>query len=122
MSEVLTRVDEGEKQIAPPHTRFVRFCVACGRNDRFTLLRERHFSGGGLCGGLIVTLEYTLVNSEHERLRAAVVDAAIARRKAKLAEVGGAGDYIMTLHATMLAEHTAVDALIAFEAEHKIGD
>jgi len=58
------------------------------------------------------------IRAEHEHLRAAVVEAAIARRKAKLAEPSGG---IRLLHPTLLAEHTAVDALIAFEAEHKIG-
>jgi len=58
--------------------------------------------------------------AEHARLQAAVVEAAKRRRKAKLATPGHAGDYLMELHAAMVAEHSAVDALTAFEAEHKI--
>jgi len=57
------------------------------------------------------------VRAEWQRLKDAVVEAAIARRKAKLAEPNGG---IRLLHATLVAEHEAVDALIAFEAEHKM--
>jgi hypothetical protein len=61
------------------------------------------------------------IREQHQRLQLAVVEAAKARRKAKLADLNGAGDYIQLLHATMIAEHEAVDALIAFEAENQIG-
>ena len=60
----------------PPDNGFVRFCPKCGRNDRIGNLRERHFAGGELCPGEIVTLEYALVNSEHQRLKDAVAETA----------------------------------------------
>jgi hypothetical protein len=60
---------------------------------------------------------------EHERLRAAVVETAKAERNAAIAY-----DKRMILENwkrqvdTRTARDSAVDALIAFEAEHKIGD
>ena len=62
------------------------------------------------------------LKTEHARLKDAVVEASKRRRKAKTAAPADAGDYIRELHASMVAEHSAVDALIAFEAEHKIGE
>jgi hypothetical protein len=55
--------------------------------------------------------------SERSRLEAEVVKAAKRRRKAKLAKVQDAGDYLTELHAAMVAEHLAVDALLEFEAQ-----
>lgn len=62
------------------------------------------------------------VEVQHQRLRSAVVEAAVARRKVKLPKPNRASGYINRLHAAMVAEQEAVDALIAFEAEHKIGE
>lgn len=58
---------------------------------------------------------------EFYRLQSAVVSAAVARRRAKLAQPNGVGRYIQLLPATIIAEDAAVDALIEFEAQHKIG-
>ena len=60
----------------------------------------------------IARAEAYRVRSEHERLRSAVVDASINFRE-------------VYFRATATAEKNwldAVDALLAFEAEHKIGD
>lgn len=69
MPEVLT-------EHKPPDTGTVKFCAGCGRNDRFTVLRERHFAGGEICTGEIVTLEYALVDPERARLERLVIKAA----------------------------------------------
>jgi len=74
------------------------------------------------CGGNHSSAEHGNVKAQHARLKDAVVEAAKRRRKAKLAKPGEAGDYVTELHAAMVAEHSAVDALIAFEEEHQIGE
>jgi hypothetical protein len=64
--------------------------------------------------------------AKHERLRAAVVRAVIEeRRLERLADEGRntivRTDALIAAHQATEAKRIAVDALIAFEAEHKIG-
>lgn len=48
--------DEGERK--PPETWTMKFCRGCGRDDLQIPLGPRHFSGGKLCAGKIVTVRY----------------------------------------------------------------
>ena len=63
----------------------------------------------------IARAEAYRIKSEHERLRSAVVDASRTWR----AEFGG-NIFLEAMASTALAQD--VDALLAFEAEHEIGD
>lgn len=109
MPEVLT-------EYKPPDNGTVKFCTGCGRNDRFTVLRERHFAGGALCEGQIVTLEYALTNPERSRLEREVIEASKAiRAAAKKSYAMPTTEYREVVERF----NNATDALIEFEANQQ---
>jgi hypothetical protein len=135
MPEVQARVDEGDSRqwdIKPPDVGIVRFCPRCGRNDRVGTLGDRHWAGGALCDGVIVTLEYKLAqpaDAEHQRLQAAVVEACSAYCASVLDMEENGWPTTMSKdewHYGHLQKQTAMidayKALQVFQSEHKIGD
>ena len=46
------------RRIEPPNEVLLRWCPACGRDDRLGVLREHHYQNGKLCSGSPVQLRY----------------------------------------------------------------
>lgn len=42
----------------PPTSLTLRFCEACGRDDRSKILKDKHYARGFLCSGPVKVLKY----------------------------------------------------------------
>jgi hypothetical protein len=45
----------------PPPTVSMRWCHKCGRDDRFTMMKDKHYTGGKRCAGTPVTVTYVWI-------------------------------------------------------------
>jgi hypothetical protein len=86
------------------------FPLAMGKRDKYPICNE--------CD--LFTFTVAAINREHQSLQSAVLETAKARRRAE-AEFDVNKFIALSLMAAEIAEVVAVDALIAFEAEHGIG-
>jgi len=120
MPEVLTRADEGARRPT------MRQLYEAARHDHISRAHERTFeewcrkvSDYGLDDAEQAYIQ--IRDCENARLQMAVVEAAKARRGAE--RVFDANPSTApALMSAEVAEDAAVDALIAFEVEHKIGE
>lgn len=79
----------GEHDPHPPPTITMRWCPACGRDDRVAPLSDRHRTGGLRCGGTPVEARYALAPSSTADVsnRSIHADGRIVPREGDLARV-----------------------------------
>jgi len=58
---ITSNQSQPELERQPPATMQIRYCQTCGRDDRVSSFKDRHYSRGELCVGVPATLTYALL-------------------------------------------------------------